>query len=153
DEIMAGFAALQQEGPPPHLPSMDDWEGAQIERPQQFKDLFQDSFFYGCEADDPTVAWAFDTRILPHGAKIRPFMGSDISHADVIDPLDCVPEAYEMIEHNILTPEQFKEFIFTNAVRLYAGPNPNFFKGTPVEAAAAEALAEIAKEQPAKAAR
>jgi hypothetical protein len=48
--------------------------------------------------------------------------------------LDVVEEAYEPVERGLITPEDFREFVFTNAVRLHGGPNPNFFKGTRVEA-------------------
>ena len=37
--------------------------------------------------------------------------------------------------------EDFKAFVFTNAVRLHAGMNPDFFKGTVVEAEAGQVLA------------
>lgn len=141
DEIMGLFGWLGQEGEPASIP-LDDWAPAQIERAEDFKDLFLPHFYYGCEADDPTVASAFDTRVIPFGGTLRPFMGSDISHADVLDPMEVVPEAYELIEHGLLNEAQFKDFVFGNAVRLYGGMNPDFFKGTPAEAAATKLLTE-----------
>jgi hypothetical protein len=36
--------------------------------------------------------------------------------------------------------DDFRDFAFTNAVRLHAGMNPAFFEGTVVERAAAEVL-------------
>jgi predicted TIM-barrel fold metal-dependent hydrolase len=142
DDFLAQLKAVA-DAPPPDLPSLDDWYRCEIDpdHPEQFRELFEPNFYYGCEADDPTTAWAFDTRINPFGAKIRVIMGSDISHSDVIDPTDVLPEAYELVEHGLLDEEQFKEFVFTNAVRLYGGMNPNFFDGTPVESAAKQMLA------------
>jgi hypothetical protein len=146
DEIIQGFKDAA-EAPPPDLVTMDDWHGAQIERPEQFRELFEPNFYYGCETDDPTTAWAFNTKVNPFGAKIRAIMGSDISHADVIDPTDVLPEAYELVEDGLLTDEEFKEFVFTNAVRLYGGMNRQFFKGTPVESAAEQVLASEGEPQ------
>ena len=46
---------------------------------------------------------------------------------------ECVSEAFELVEGGHLTDENFKHFMFTNPVRLHAGMNPDFFKGTRVE--------------------
>jgi hypothetical protein len=32
-----------------------------------------------------------------------------------------------------LTPENFRNFVFANPVKLWTGANPDFFKGTAVE--------------------
>jgi predicted TIM-barrel fold metal-dependent hydrolase len=141
EEFLEQFR-MEAAAPEPDIPNLDDWHKAQIERPEQFKDLFQDNLFFGCEADDPTVVHAFNTKANPFGAKIRTFMGSDISHCDVIEPLEVVPEAYELVEHGLLTPEEWTEFAYKNAVLLYGGMNPDFFKGSPAEAAAKQVLAE-----------
>jgi hypothetical protein len=58
-----------------------------------------------------------------------------------VDLTDPLAEAYELVEHGHLSEEDFRDFAFTNAVTLYAGTNPDFFKGTPVEAAAKQVLA------------
>ena len=44
---------------------------------------FEPNFYFGCEADDPLVAWAFRDDVNPLGARLRPVLGSDISHWDV----------------------------------------------------------------------
>ena len=51
-----------------------------------------------------------------------------------------VAEAYELVERGAITEEDFRDFTFTNAVNLYGGMNPDFFKGTRVEAEAAKVL-------------
>src|SRR2546428_14002683 len=55
---------------------------------------------------------------------------------------DVVPEAYELVEHELLTADDFRDFMFTNAVRFWGEVNPDFFKGTAVEKTAAGALAK-----------
>jgi len=46
-------------------------------------------------------------------------------------------ETYELVEHELLTPEDFRRFTFCNVARMYTSMNPHFFKGTAVEAAVA----------------
>ena len=53
-----------------------------------------------------------------------------------------LPEAYELVEGGLLTHEDFRDFTFANAVRLWGTQNPKFFEGTAVAKAAAEVLAE-----------
>ena len=60
---------------------------------------FEPNFYFGCEADDPLVAWAFRDDVNPLGARLRPVLGSDISHWDVRDMTEPVAEAYELVEH------------------------------------------------------
>jgi hypothetical protein len=51
-----------------------------------------------------------------------------------------VPEAYELLEHGMLTEPDFRRFVFANAVHLHGGMNADFFKGTVVEQEAAAEL-------------
>jgi hypothetical protein len=51
-----------------------------------------------------------------------------------------LPEAYEMVEKELATPEDFRDFTFGNVVRLFGRVNPRFFEGTRVAAAAAAVL-------------
>ncbi len=119
----------------------DDWWQCEIEHAKDIKDLFIPNFFFGCEADDPINAWAFNTRVNPFGARMNAMLGSDIGHWDVTDMTTVIEEAYELVERELLGEEDFKAFVFTNAVRLHAGMNPDFFKGTVVETEAARVLA------------
>src|SRR5436190_1376053 len=48
---------------------------------------------------------------------------------------------HELVEHELLTDGDFRDFMFTNAVRFWGEVNPDFFKGTVVEKQAAEVLA------------
>jgi hypothetical protein len=62
----------------------------------------------------------------------------------VPDMTDVVPEAYELVEHELISSDDFRDFMFTNAVRFWGEVNPDFFKGTAVEKQAAETLARPA---------
>jgi hypothetical protein len=65
----------------------------------------------------------------------------DIGHIDVPDMTEVAREAHELVEHGLLTGEDSRDFMFTNAVRSRGEVNPDFFKGTAVEKPAAEVLA------------
>ncbi len=124
---------------------LDEFSRAVIEKVEDIRDLFVPNFFFGCEADDPLVAWAFADKVNPMGAKLRAMIGSDISHWDVVDMTEPVEEAYEMVEHGQITADNFRDFTFSNPVELHAGMNPKFFEGTVVEKQAAAVLARGAK--------
>lgn len=138
DDIRAFFSR------PAARPAMlDEFEPVHISNREDFRDKFVPRFFFGCEADDPLIAWAFRDDINPLGAKLQPLFGSDISHWDVPDMTEPVEEAYELVEHGLLTADQFREFMFENAVKLHASTNPGFFEGTAVEAQASEVIATM----------
>jgi hypothetical protein len=77
----------------------------------------------------------------PFGARLKAIFSSDIGHWDVPDMSEVLEEAYELVEQEVITETDFRDFVFTNPVTLWAGMNPNFFKGTVVEQAAAQVLA------------
>ena len=123
---------------------VDDYFRCKIERKEDIRDLFVPRYYFGCEADDPVNAWAFNRRANPMGARLNAIFSSDIGHFDVPDMADVVPEAYELVERGLLNDDDFKDFTFANAVRFWGEVNPDFFKGTAVEKAAAEVLAQSA---------
>ena len=43
-------------------------------------------FYFGCEADDRSNAWAFNTKANPFGARLN----ADIGHFDVPDMMDLI---------------------------------------------------------------
>lgn len=118
----------------------DEFAACGIERVEDIRDHFIPNFYFGCEADDPLNAWAFDRRVNPLGSQINVILGSDIGHWDVPDMTDVVVEAYEMVEDGVISEADFRAFACDNAIRLYGGPNPRFFEGTVVERTAAEVL-------------
>ncbi len=120
---------------------LDDYSRCKITRKEDFLDLYVARYYFGCEADDPINAWAFNRKALPMGARLNAFFSSDIGHFDVPDMTEVVPEAYELVEHGLLNDDDFRDFMFANAVRFWGRTNPDFFKGTVVEKQAAEVLA------------
>jgi hypothetical protein len=55
-----------------------------------------------------------------------------------------LPEAFELVEDGLITSDDFRDFTFANAVRLWGEVNPGFFRGTAVEREAAGVLAASA---------
>ena len=118
----------------PAPPFTDEWEQCGIERQEDIRDKFVPSFYFGCEADDPTVAWAFSAKSNPMGAKLRAMFSSDMGHWDVPDMTGIVGEAHELVEKELIDEADFRDFVFGNPARFYTKLNPDFFRGTRVEA-------------------
>ena len=133
DEAL-GFLSDPDEAPE----GLDEFARSGITSSEDVLDVFTRQFHFGCEADDPTNAFAFDTRINPLGAHLRAMFASDIGHWDVPDVLDVVPEAWEMVERGIVDEAGFRAFTFENVVSLFSGTNPAFFDDTVVADAAAK---------------
>jgi predicted TIM-barrel fold metal-dependent hydrolase len=119
----------------------DEFAASHITQPEQIRELFSTQFYFGCESDDPTTRWAFDER-SSMGARFQPVFSSDISHFDVTDMTELLEEAWELVEHEMIDEQCFRDLTFTNTVRLHGRMNPHFFTGTSVEIAAARELAE-----------
>ena len=124
-----------------NVKDLDDFSACNIEHAEDIRELFTQNFYFGCEADDPVNAWAFNRGANPLRARLNALFSSDIGHFDVPDMTEVVPEAYELVEHGLLTDDDFRDFMFGNAVRFWGQVNPEFFKGTVVEQAAGKALA------------
>jgi predicted TIM-barrel fold metal-dependent hydrolase len=141
DAIMNNLDAFRPEcsveelARPEHV--VDDFEASGVNSKEDIRAVFSGNFYYGCEADDRATMWAFDPRM---GVRLRPVFSSDFTHFDVPDFREVIPEAFEMVEKGWVTEQDFREFTFTNAVRLHTRNNPNFFKGTVVEQAVADEL-------------
>src|SRR5260370_39673426 len=119
---------------------LDEFAPCGIVNKRDIKDLFVPHFYFGCEADDPITAWAFDTKKNPYGVKLNAIFSSDIGHWDVVDMREVTSEAYELVEHGLLNEDEFRDFTFTNAARMWTSMHPDFFKGTVVESEAAKVL-------------
>jgi hypothetical protein len=104
------------------------------------KDLFCKNFYFGCEADDRMISVAFNRKLSPVGQKLKATFGSDIGHWDVIDATTILGEAYGLVDAGLITRDDFRDFTWTNPVSLHLGMNPDYFKGTRVEAEAAKLL-------------
>jgi len=126
------------------IADLDDFSACRITRKEDWVDLFATPFYFGCEADDRTNAWAFSPH-NPFGAKLNAIYSSDIGHFDVIDMRDPLAEAHELVEDGVISPDNFRDFTFANAVHLWGTQNPKFFEGTAVAGAAREELARAKK--------
>jgi predicted TIM-barrel fold metal-dependent hydrolase len=130
--IAESFSKLE-----PEPARIDEFAACEIEKAQDIHDLFIPRFYFGCEADDPLVAWAFDGRINPLGAHLRAMFSSDMGHWDVPEMSGILEEAHELVEKGCLDEDHFRDFVCTNPIRFYTSVNPDFFVGSRVEEAAA----------------
>ncbi len=122
------------------IDNLDDYSACELKSREEIRELFVNRFYFGCEADDPMNAWAFNPKLNPGGARLNALFGSDIGHFDVADMAHVVPEAHELVEDGLVSEGDFRDFTFANPVRFWGETNPEFFKGTVVEAATAEVL-------------
>ena len=125
----------------------DDYAACNITRKEDWIELYAKPYYFGCEADDRMNVTAFG-RANPFNARINAIFSSDIGHFDVPDMLSPVPEAHELVEDELITEDDFRDFTFANAVRLWGTQNPRFFEGTRV----AKEAAAVLKAAPARAA-
>jgi predicted TIM-barrel fold metal-dependent hydrolase len=148
DEMRAGADRLRSwfSAPSGRPAQLDEFAAAHVSTPADIRDKFVPNFYFGCEADDPLIAWAFNSRVNPLDARLRVVFGSDISHWDVPDMTHPVAEAWELVEHGTITEDDFRDLTFVNPVRLHASMNPRFFAGTVCEAAV-DAVLETEKNE------
>ena len=118
------------------IDDLDDYSACHIDSTEDFKSLFVEPFYFGCEADDSNNAWAFNRSCNPGGAEIKTLFGSDIGHFDVQDMSQVVTEAYELVEDGKIDDDGFRRFVFENPVHFWGKTNPRFFDGTRVAVAA-----------------
>ena len=123
------------------IEELDDYAACAITGKDDFKELFVEPFYFGCEADDSNNAWAFNRDYNPGGAEIKTLFGSDIGHFDVQDMSEVVTEAFELVEDGRIDTGGFRRFVFENPVHFWGKTNPRFFEGTRVANAAADVLA------------
>lgn len=147
DEMLAavkagrGYSTANGADTTGHIADIDDYSRCHITNERDFRTLFVDRFWFGCEAEDPANAWAFNRRNNPHEARLNAMFGSDIGHFDVHDMGGVLPEAHELVDEGRITSADFRAFVFENAVRFWGQTNPDFFAGTTVAAAARAELA------------
>ncbi len=111
----------------------DDFAESLVTGPSDIIEIFARQFFFGCEADDPLNALAFKKDFLPDAGRLNAIFASDIGHWDVPQANGVLLEAWELVEHGLITQEDFRRFTFGNVVDLLTRPNPDFFKGTALE--------------------
>jgi hypothetical protein len=107
------------------IENLDDFSACRITRKEDWLDLYARPFYFGCEADDRTNAWAFG-RGNRFGSTLNALYSSDTGHFDVIDMRDPLPEAYELVEDGLISADNFRAF---NAVHLWGTQNPRSSRG------------------------
>jgi predicted TIM-barrel fold metal-dependent hydrolase len=112
----------------------DEWRLAEIREEHDFARYFR-NFYFGCEADDPSVFRALDARANPFRMRLQPVFSSDIGHWDVPDIATVLLESHRLVDKGLLTPDDYRDFVFTYPARLHMQANPEFFAGTVVESA------------------
>lgn len=131
DGLAESFTRLE-----PQPPVLDEWAACEISSREDIRELFVPRFYFGCEADDPSVPWAFDERANPMSARLHAMFSSDMGHWDVPDMTGILAEAYEFVEEGRLDEADFRDFVCDNPIRFYTNANPDFFAGTRCEAEA-----------------
>ncbi len=121
---------------------IDEFAACGVDSTEDIKDLFEQRFFFGCEADDPMNAIAFDRDKIPMRARLNAIFASDIGHWDVPDFRGVLPEAWELVDDGHLDANDFRAFTCDNAIGLLAGARPDFFEGTVVEDYARKVVAK-----------
>jgi predicted TIM-barrel fold metal-dependent hydrolase len=128
----------------------DEFAACAMTEIPMLRQLFIEPFYFGCEADDRVVSVAFNRRLNPLGRVLKPVFGSDIGHWDVLDATSILTEAWNLVNGKLLTPENFRDFTFVNPAMMHLAMNPDYFKGTVIEAEAKRLLektARVPKEQ------
>jgi predicted TIM-barrel fold metal-dependent hydrolase len=115
----------------------DDFAALDVAGPDELEAEFCRAFWFGCEADDPMNALAFDPRF---GPPLDAMFASDVGHFDVPDMSRVLLEAWELVDRGLIDTSQFRAFTFDSVVRLHGTSRPSFFSGTAVEDEAAQIL-------------
>jgi hypothetical protein len=131
DTLGARYTRNAQQPKPEEL---EDFALAGIESVEDIKRGWVDSFFFGSESDDRTVAHAFNDRANPLGAKINAIYSSDVGHWDVPDLTHVLAESHALVDEGVINEADFRAWVFENPYKLYTEANADFFKGTAVEA-------------------
>ena len=121
----------------------DEWSACGIKTREDVYDRFVPHFFFGCEGDDRMTSLAFDSKRNPLGARLNAVYGSDMGHYDLTDLRNAAVEAYESVDDGLMSEEDFRDFVFVNPIKLHAGMNANFFRGTILEHEAEKVLVDL----------
>lgn len=112
---------------------LEDFGAAGIQSIEDIRARWVNSFFFGSESDDRTIAAAFNDKANPLGVKINAIYSSDVGHWDVPDLTAPLAESWDLVREGVISEDDFKAYVFGNPYKFYTEANPNFFKGTAVE--------------------
>ncbi|MBT3552148.1 MAG: amidohydrolase family protein [Rhodospirillaceae bacterium] len=121
---------------------VDEWKNLDMEKAEDLLELYIKPFYFGCEADDAMNYTAFNSKANAFGAKLKAMFSSDLGHWDVVDFGEVLEETHEAVDRGLMSDEDFKDFVFTNPATYMTRMNPDYFKGTCVEAEVAKMIKE-----------
>jgi predicted TIM-barrel fold metal-dependent hydrolase len=136
--LAESFAKLE-----PEPPYYDEWAACGIKRKMDIVKNFVPKFYFGCEAEDTSIAWAFNRKLNPGHSRIRAMFSSDAGHWDVSDMTGILSESWELVRHKHITEEDFRDFTFSFPAQFYSTLNKDFFKGTRVESQTSKLFTEL----------
>ena len=145
EAIKAGAGASTRNGPETTgmRDEVDDFARCDIGEESDFSTMFIDRFCFRREAEDPANAWAFDNPINPGKARLNVLFGSGNGHFNVQDMAVFQPEAYELVEDELITGGDFRDFVCDSAIRFWGQVNPTLFEETRVADTAKDVLSKI----------
>jgi predicted TIM-barrel fold metal-dependent hydrolase len=121
----------------------DDFAACELHTASDIQRLFGNMYF-GAEADDRTVHCAFRP-FNSMSIRLRAMFSSDYGHWDVGVPAQLLLHSYDLVREELLSSEEFREFVADNAIRLHGTLNRTFWQGTVVEGYASEVLGPAGK--------
>ena len=125
-------AAKAKAAAPSDTLGFDDFAESRLTDPEQIVDIFTRQFHFGCEADDPLNALAFDRRVLPHGARSARCSPPTSGTGTCPTCAGCCPRRGSWSTTGLLDEDEFRDFTFGNIVHMLTAANPDFFAGTAV---------------------
>lgn len=127
DDLRGALDRLPAVGSPPA--ERDDWRFLDVDSVAELVELFAPRMYFGCEADDRGIAVAFSVA-NPGGRDLQPVFSSDIAHWDVDDMAAVVAEAWSLVDHGVITEDQFRRVVLDNPLELLG---ERFVRGTVLE--------------------
>ena len=117
----------------------DEWSRCGVREEHDFARIFE-NFFFGCEADDPSVHRALDARANPFKLRFQPiFSTTSVTGTFPTSSACCSKVIISRTRGSSATPTI--AISFSPIPRdLHMKANPDFFKGTVVEGATFEPL-------------
>jgi len=108
DLVPGGAIGLSNNSKTQDYSKLDDFAAAGIGKAEDIIDRFVPNFYFGAEADDPSVAFAFQKRINPFGVSLNAFWGSDSGHWDVPDLTSVLADTWALVERGALSEDEIQ---------------------------------------------
>src|SRR6185436_11948885 len=105
---------------------LDEFAASGVGSATDLLEIFTEQCFFGCEADDPMNALAFDTDRVAMGGRLQAMFASDIGHWDVPDFRSVLGDAWELVEDGRMDEQAFRAFTFEHVAALFTGTRPSF---------------------------